>query len=123
MNASYPDFATLNQDNLDAIVKTNTAAAKGSETFTKYFVDLAGKSFEDAVAAGQKLSSAKTVVEFMQIQTKLAQDSMEVAIEEGKKASELATAIVKDVTTPMTERFKTSVAGVAVATKSTKRAA
>jgi phasin family protein len=120
MTASYTDIAAFSQDNLDTIVKTNTAAAKGFETLTKYFVDLAGKSFEDAVAAGKKLSTAKTVVEFMQIQTKLAQESMEVALEEGKKVSELTTSIVKDVTSPMTERFKV---GVAVATKAAKKAA
>ncbi len=120
MTASYTDFAAFNQDNLDTIVKTNTAAAKGFETLTKYFVDLAGKSFEDAVAAGKKLSGAKTVVEFMQIQTKLAQESMEVALEEGKKVSELTTSIAKDVTSPITERFKV---GAAVVTKAAKKAA
>ena len=120
MTATYTDFAAFSQDSMDAIVKTNTAAAKGYEALTKYFVELAGKSFEDAVAASKKLAAAKTVVEFMQIQTKLAQESVEVAMEEGKKMSDLATSIMKDVTSPVTERFKT---GVAVATKATKKAA
>lgn len=120
MTATYTDFAAFSQDNLETIVKANTAAAKGYETMSKYLVDLAGKSFEDAVAASKKLAAAKTVVEFVQIQTKLAQESVESAMEEGKKISELATSIVKDVTSPMTERFKT---GVAVATKASKKAA
>jgi len=120
MTATYTDFAAFSQDSLDTIVKTNTAAAKGYETLTKYFVDLTGKSFEDAVAAGKKLAAAKTVIEFVQIQTKLAQESVEVVMEEGKKFSELATSIAKDVTSPMTEKFKT---GVAVATKASKKAA
>ncbi len=120
MTATYTDFAAFNQEALDTIVKTNTAAVKGYEAMSKYFVDLAGKSFEDAVAAGKKLAAAKTVVEFVQIQTKLAQESMEVAMEEGKKVSELTTAIAKDVTAPFTERFKN---GVAVATKAAKKAA
>jgi phasin family protein len=120
MTPTYTDIAAFNQEALDTIVKTNTAAAKGFEIMTKYFVDLAGKSFEDAVAAGKKLSSAKTVVELVQIQTKLAQESIEVALEEGKKVSELATSIVKDITSPVADKFK---AGVAVATKPTKKAA
>ncbi len=117
---TYSDFSTFGQDTLDTIVKTNTAAAKGFETMTKYFVDLAGKSFEDAVAASKKLSAAKTVVEFVQIQTKLAQESVEVALEEGKKVSELTTSIVKDVTAPMSDRFKV---GAAVVAKTAKKAA
>ena len=120
MTATFTDFAAFNQDNIDTMVKTNTAATKGFETLTKYFVDLAGMSFEDAVAAGKKLATAKTVVEFVQIQTKLAQESIEVVLEEGKKVSDLTTSIVKDVTSPMTERFKV---GVAVATKAAKKAA
>ena len=120
MTATFPDFAAINHDALETIVKTNTAAAKGFESFTKYFAGLAGKSFEDAVAAGKKLATAKSVVEFMQIQTKLAQDSMEVALEEGKKVSELTASIAKDVTSPLSERFKL---GADVVTKSTKKAA
>ncbi len=120
MTVSYTDFTAFNQDNIDTVVKANTAATKGFETWTKYVVDLAGKSFEDAVAAGKKLAAAKTVVEFVQIQTKLAQDSIEAALEEGKKASELTSAIVKDVTSPIAERFKT---GSVVPMKPTKKAA
>ena len=120
MTPTYTDFAAFNQDTLDTIVKTNTAAVKGYETMSKYFVDLAGKSFEDAVAAGKKLAAAKTVVEYFQVQTKLAQESIEVAMEEGKKVSELATGIAKDVSAPITDRFKV---GVAVATKAAKKAA
>ena len=120
MNPSFTDIATFNQDAIDSIVKTNTAVAKGYETMTKYFADLAGKSFEDAVDASKKLAAAKTVIEFVQIQTKIAQESIEVAMEEGKKITELATSITKDVTAPMTERFKV---GAAVATKAAKKAA
>jgi len=120
MTPSYSDITALGQDNLDTIVKTNTAAVKGFETLSKYFTDLAGKSFEDAVAAGKKLAAAKTVVEFVQIQTKLAQESIEVALEEGKKVTELTTTIAKDVSGPIAERFKV---GVAVATKAAKKAA
>ncbi len=120
MTATYNDFAAFNQDNIDAIVKTNTAAAKGFETISKYFVDLAGKSFEDAVDASKKLAAAKTVVELFQIQTKLAQESIETILEEGKKVSELTTTIAKDVTAPITDRFKV---GVTVAAKTAKKAA
>ena len=120
MTPSYTDITSFNQENLDTIIKANTAVAKGYETMTKYLVDLASKSFEDAVDAGKKLAAAKTVVEFVQIQTKIAQESIEVAMEEGKKVSELATSIATAVSAPITERFKV---GVAVAAKTTKKAA
>jgi phasin family protein len=107
---TYTDFSAFGQDSIDSIVKANTAAAKGFESLSKYFVDYATKSFEDAVTAGKKLAASKTPVEFFQLQTKLVQESFETFVEESKTVSEMTTAIVKDVSAPLTTLFKTTVA-------------
>lgn len=106
MTVAYNDFASFNQENIDTLVKTNTAAAEGFEQLTKHFVDFTSKSVEDAVAASKKLSSAKTPVEFVQLQMKVAQDSFETFVTESKKVSDLTTSIMKDVSAPVSERFK-----------------
>jgi len=106
MTVAYADFAAFNQDAFDTVVKSNTAAAEGFEKLTKHFVDFSSKSVEEAVAAGKKLYSAKTPVEFVQLQMKLAQDSFETMVAESKKVSDLSTSIMKDVTAPFSEKFK-----------------
>jgi phasin family protein len=110
MTASFTDIAAFSQDSIDSLVKANSAATKGFETLAKHYVDLASKSFEDAVAAGKKISAAKTPTEFLQIQTKLVQDSFETFVDESKKISEMTSAIFKEISAPLTAQFKTAVA-------------
>ncbi len=112
---TYTDFATFSQESIDSVVKANTAAAKGFEALAKHFVDLAGKSFEEAIDASKKLAGCKSMVELFQVQTKLAQDSFETLVEEGKTVTEMTTAIVKDVTSPLGSPFK--IPGLKPATK------
>ena len=118
------DLSSLSQGSLDTIVKTNTAAAKGFETLSKYFTDYATKSFEDMLSVSKKFTSVKSPVEFIELQTKYAQESFETLVEESKTVSEMTTAIVKDVTAPWSVLFKTTVAPVAkAAATSVKKAA
>lgn len=123
MTASYTDIAAFSQDSIDSLVKANTAAAKGFKSLAKYFVDLTSKSFEDAVAAGKKIATAKTPTELMQIQTKLFQESFETFVDEGKKVSEMTTTIFKDISAPLTAQFKSAVAAAPKAATAMKKAA
>lgn len=102
---SYSDIASWGQEGMESFVKANTAAMKGFETMAKHFVELTGKTYEDAVDAGKKLAGAKSMTDLFQIQTKLAQDSFTSFVEEGKTVSELATSIFTDVTAPLTPKF------------------
>src|ERR1700744_5182169 len=115
------DITALSQGSIDTIVKTNTAAAKGFETLSKYFADYASKSFEEALTVGKKFTSVKTPVEFIELQTKYAQESFETLVEEGKTMSEMTTSIMKDVTAPWTALFKSTMAPSS-APKSVKKA-
>jgi phasin family protein len=115
MTPNYDAFAKIGEDTITTIVKTNTALAKGFEQLTKYFADLASTSLEDSVANGKKLAGVKSVTEFVEIQTKLAQASFEDLTKEGKKVSELTLSIVKEVSEPFADHFKTN---LNVATKS-----
>ena len=119
MTPSYTDFAKISEETVATLVKTNTAVVKSFELATKFINDLVSSSVESALAAGKKATEVKTVGEFVEFQTKLAQSAFETLSTEGKKASELTLAIAKDISEPLTERFK---AGVVVATKAVKPA-
>jgi phasin family protein len=117
------DFTAISQDGIESLVKANTAAAKGFETFAKYFVELATKSFEDAVAASKKIAAAKTPTELFQIQSKLAEETFEQLVDEGKKVSEMANTVFKDISAPLAAQFKTVVATAPKAAASTMKKA
>jgi phasin family protein len=123
MTANYTDLTAFNQENMDSLIKANTAAAKGFEQLAKYFVDLASKSFEDAVAAGKKIAAAKSPTEVVQINTKIAQESLETFIEESKKVAEMTSVIFKEVSAPLTAQFKSVVAAAPKAAAATMKKA
>ncbi len=81
---SYDDVVAFNQTNFDAIVTSSTIFAKGFEQLTKQYVAFASESFEDAVEAGKKIVTAKTVNEAVDMQTKIAQNVWEKAVAEGQ---------------------------------------
>jgi len=116
MEKAYNDFVTFGQDNIDAFVRANAAVTRGFEQISKSFVALATKSVEEAVEAGKKIAGSKSIAEVLELQTRFAQESMETLISEGKKVQELSSSIVKEVSAPLAERFKATVAnGAAVA--------
>jgi phasin family protein len=123
MTPSYADFTKISADTVAAFVKTNTAVVKGFEQFTKYFNDLVSASVEEAIVAGKKATEVKTIGEFVEFQTKIAQASFETLSTESKKVAELTVAIAKDVSEPLTERFKTGFAAAAKTVKPAKAAA
>ena len=123
MTPNYTDFAKVSEEAVATIVKTNTAMVKGFEQLTKYFNDLVSTSVEQAIAAGKKVAEVKSVTDFVEVQTKLAQASFETLTTEAKKATDLSLAIAKDVSEPLTERFKVGFAAATKAAKPMKAAA
>ena len=108
MNPNFADLSKMSEDTVATIVKTNAAVAKGFELWSKYFVEMVSTSLADAVATSKKLAEVKTPTEFLQLQSKLTQSSIETLTQSGKKAAELTAAIAKEISEPLTERFKSN---------------
>lgn len=124
-NFNFPpnfNFTALTETTVATITKTNAAALTGFEQLARYFLDFAGRSVEETVAAGKTLASVKSPIEFFQVQSKLAQESFQTFASEGKKVSELATAVAKDVSAPVAEHFKTTLVSDAKVTPLKKAA-
>ncbi len=124
---SYDDVVSFNQNNIEAFVASTTLFAKGFEQITKQYVAFASESFEDAVEAGKKIATAKTVNEAVDLQTKVAKNSWEKAVAEGQKISDISTGIFKEASAPISDRVQATV-NVAndtakKATKASKKAA
>ncbi len=123
MEKAYNDFATFSQDNIDAFVRANATFTRGFEQLSKNFVALATRSVEDAVEASKRFAACKSIGEVVELQGKYTQDSIETFLNEGKKVQDLSTAIVKEATGPIAERFKATVSNGAAAAQATATAA
>jgi phasin family protein len=107
--ASMSELNAHGKKNLDAMVESAAAAQKGAEALSQQALGYAKKSWEDGVAAGKELSSARSVQEFFELQTKWARASMEGYMAELTKANEIVTATVKDSFQPINARVTATV--------------
>lgn len=92
------------KQNLEAVVASVTAAAKGAEALGAQAFAFSKKSAEDQVAAAKSLASAKSIQEVVELQTAFAKSYLETYMAEMGKMSETVSASVKDSVKPLNER-------------------
>jgi phasin family protein len=90
--------------NLEAMVASMTAAAKGAETVGARAMAFSKRSMESQLAAAKALSSAKSVQEAVELQTGFAKTAFETMVSEMNEMSEITSTSVKDAMAPITER-------------------
>ena len=102
----------LNADskkNLEAIVASVTAAAKGVETLNAETVAYSKSAFESQVAAAKTLAGVKSIQEVFEIQSTFAKAAYEGYMAQMTKASEIMTATMKESFKPLNARVTATV--------------
>lgn len=107
--AGLSELNAHGKKNLEAVVECATAAQKGAEALGQHGLAYSKKSWEDGVAAAQKLSQARSVQELVELQTSYAKASTEAWLGAFSKSAELYTASVKDAFKPINERVTATV--------------
>jgi phasin family protein len=102
--AAMNEANTVSKKNLEALVASATAAAKGAETIGAQAMAISKKTFDDQVAAARSLASAKSVQELVELQTTYARTFMESYMSEVGKLTETVSASVKDSMKPLNDR-------------------
>ncbi|HEX5379657.1 MAG TPA: TIGR01841 family phasin [Phenylobacterium sp.] len=95
--------------NLEAVIASVSAAAKGAEALGAEVVAYSKSALENQVAAAKSLSGAKSVQEVVELQTNFAKSAMEAYIAQMSKASEIVSASMKDSLKPLNERVTAAV--------------
>jgi phasin family protein len=113
--AALSDFNGYSKSNMEAVVASMTAAAKGAESIGAQTLAYSKKSMEDGVAAAKALSSTKSVQEAVEFQTAFVKTAMEGYMAELTKMNETIAASVKDSFKPINERVTAMVEKVQAA--------
>lgn len=90
--------------NMEAVVASVTAAAKGAESVGAQTMAFSKKAFDDQVAAARSLAGAKSVQEVLELQTKFARSFLEGYMAEVGKLTETVSTSVKESMKPLNER-------------------
>ncbi len=107
--AAMNDMNAHSKKNLEAVVASATASAKGAETLGAQAMAFSKAMFESQVAAAKSLSGAKSIQEVVELQTAFAKTSLETYMSEFGKMSETVSASVKESMKPLNERVTATV--------------
>jgi phasin family protein len=102
--AAFNEANTHSKKNVEAVVASVTAAAKGAETLGAQAMAFSKKTFDDQVAAARSLAGAKSVQEVVELQTGYARSFLENYMAEFGKLTETVSTSVKDSMKPLNER-------------------
>jgi phasin family protein len=102
--AAITEMNAHSRKNLEAMIASATAAAKGAETVGARAMAFSKKSMEDQVAAAKALASAKSIQEAVELQTGFAKAAFDTLVAEVNEMSETVSTSVKDAMSPINER-------------------
>ena len=102
--SAFGEFNAYSKKNLEAVVASVTAAARGAETLGAQAVAYSKKTIEDQAAAAKTLAAAKSVQEVVELQTGFAKSALEAYMAQVNQMTETFAASVKESLSPINER-------------------
>ena len=98
------DAAASAQDQMDAIMKSSTIFAKGMEDIMKTCMEIAAEAGEKSQTVAKSVMSCKTLNEFTEVQTKLAQASFDDFMTNATKISEKGVKLCTEAFEPINDQ-------------------
>ena len=105
MLRGYDDFAALNKQGVEALMKAGNIWAKGYEGLGKAYFSFAQASTERGVETAKAVMAAKTPQEAIDVQTDFAKQRFERTVAEGAAVSELSLKVAADAFQPLQKQF------------------
>lgn len=102
---SMGDMAAFGQETVDALLKSQNAAAKAIEELNAEVVAFSKKTMEEGIAHAKDLSSAQTATEFLEKQAGFAKLSFDSVVKQTAKMNELMAAAAKEAMEPVNARM------------------
>ena len=107
--AAMNDMNAHSKKNLEAIVASATASAKGAEAMGAQAMAFSKTMFDAQVSAAKSLSGAKSLQEVVELQNAFAKSALETYMSEFGKMSETFSASMKESMKPIHERVTATV--------------
>ncbi len=107
--AAMNELNAHSKKNLEAVVASATASAKGAEALGAQAMAFSKAVFDTQVSAAKSLAGAKSVQEVVELQTSFAKTALETYMAEFAKMSDTVSASVKESMKPLNERVTATV--------------
>lgn len=108
-DAYTKEAAEMGRQGFDAAMKSSTIFAKGFEEIMRASVAMAQSAAEKQAAYAKEAMSSKTINEWTELQSKVAQTSFDDFMEGATKLSEMAVKTLTDASEPVNEQMTKAV--------------
>ncbi len=102
--AAMNEMNSHSKKNMEAMVASATASAKGAEALGAQAMAFSKAVFDTQVSAAKSLAGAKSVQEVVELQTAFAKTALETYMSQFGAMSETVSASVKESMKPLNER-------------------
>jgi len=102
--AAMNEMNSYSKKNMEAMVASATASAKGAEALGAQAMAFSKAVFETQVSAAKSLAGAKSVQEVVELQTAFAKSALETYMSQFGAMSETVSSSVKESMKPLNER-------------------
>lgn len=104
MIKSTEDFVALGQANMEAFVKSGQIWAAGVQELMKQFASATKVSFDESASAFKAISSAKSITEAMDLQSKFASSTVAKTLAESNKFIDASIKLTEQTLAPISAR-------------------
>ncbi|MEM1138262.1 MAG: phasin family protein [Pseudomonadota bacterium] len=101
---SYDDMASFSRDNIEAVIKSANAFAKGVEAVNTEALAFSKQSMEDSIAAAKAAMSSRSVQEFMEINSDFTKSAFDTMVSQMTKMGDLFADATKEAVEPINGR-------------------
>jgi phasin family protein len=105
----YEGVPAFGKENVEAVVKSQAALAKGFETLSVRFAELAKASVEDSLAASKAFMGCKTVKDVIDVQGNIVRASFGKIVSEGAAITELGAKVASDAIAPIATQVSATI--------------
>ncbi len=105
----YDEMSVFGKQTVEAIVSASSLTAKGIESLNAEVMAFAKSQVEDSITAGKAFMTAKTLQEFIDLQSGYAKTAYDVYVAQATKISEMASKMAKDAFEPINVQVKAAV--------------
>ena len=95
------DFQKLGKESTDALARSYAELNKGFQTISNRMTDYSKQAFADATATFERLASAKSVEQAVEIQSQYAKKAYDNWVAEATKIGELYASVARDAYKPV----------------------
>lgn len=101
---AYDEAAGFQKQNVDALMQSSTALAKGLETLSKAMMAYGQAQYEQGVTVAKAMLQVKTLREMVDLQAEYARTSFDAMVAEATKVSEISVKVANEAIEPLSAR-------------------